>query len=289
VAGARNASCGIGFPRRSARQPRPSRRSRNSSPGTFRKICGPPKTSWSRILLAEERLGLHRDHFRPRNVRCARSRPGFPPQDRAVGGGGRPAITADSRDQRFAVAGEPAAGIAVIVVFAGPCHSSASATAMRGRARDRGAGAAGRGGDRHDGAAGLGGRPGNGMQVARVAGVQAEMGMGFAGLHWLLVPFLSGLGSCPGRSGRRWGRLRPGGRSGAGPVRSPDDHLIPRPLAHRLPLIRPPPRKSATTHPGQQAAQIPNLPAKRAPIVVAVPLLSTRSPQDLHLVFTPDT
>src|SRR5215472_13534241 len=37
-----------------------------------------------------------------------------------------------------------------------------------------------------------------GMRVARVAGVQAEMGMGFAGLHQLLVPFLGGLGQLPG-------------------------------------------------------------------------------------------
>ena len=36
------------------------------------------------------------------------------------------------------------------------------------------------------------------MQVARVAGVQAEMGMGFAGLHQLLVPFLGGLEQLPG-------------------------------------------------------------------------------------------
>ena len=35
------------------------------------------------------------------------------------------------------------------------------------------------------------------MQVARVAGVQAEMGMGFAGLHQLLVPFLGGLPELP--------------------------------------------------------------------------------------------
>jgi len=38
----------------------------------------------------------------------------------------------------------------------------------------------------------------SGMQVARVAGVQSEMGMGFAGLHQLLVPFLGGLGELPG-------------------------------------------------------------------------------------------
>ena len=50
------------------------------------------------------------------------------------------------------------------------------------------------------------------MQVARVAGVQAEMGMGFAGLHQLLIPLLGGLP--PGRSGRRWGR-----RSGWWPAR----------------------------------------------------------------------
>jgi DNA-binding CsgD family transcriptional regulator len=36
------------------------------------------------------------------------------------------------------------------------------------------------------------------MQLARVAGVQAEMGMGFAGLHQLLVPFLGGLSGLPG-------------------------------------------------------------------------------------------
>jgi hypothetical protein len=35
------------------------------------------------------------------------------------------------------------------------------------------------------------------MRLARVAGVQAEMGMGFAGLHQLLVPFLGGLGELP--------------------------------------------------------------------------------------------
>src|SRR5262245_12103043 len=36
------------------------------------------------------------------------------------------------------------------------------------------------------------------MQLARVAGVQAEMGMGFPGLHQLLIPFLGGLGQLPG-------------------------------------------------------------------------------------------
>src|SRR5580693_3277082 len=36
------------------------------------------------------------------------------------------------------------------------------------------------------------------MQVARVAGVEAERGMGFAGLHQLLVPFLTGLDGLPG-------------------------------------------------------------------------------------------
>jgi AAA ATPase domain len=41
------------------------------------------------------------------------------------------------------------------------------------------------------------GRAGD-MQLARVAGVQAEMGMGFAGLHQLLVPFLGGLDGLPG-------------------------------------------------------------------------------------------
>jgi DNA-binding CsgD family transcriptional regulator len=41
------------------------------------------------------------------------------------------------------------------------------------------------------------GRAGD-MRVARVAGVQAEMGMGFAGLHQLLIPFLGGLEQLPG-------------------------------------------------------------------------------------------
>jgi len=36
------------------------------------------------------------------------------------------------------------------------------------------------------------------MRVARVAEVQAEMGLGFAGLHRLLVPFLGGLDGLPG-------------------------------------------------------------------------------------------
>ena len=36
------------------------------------------------------------------------------------------------------------------------------------------------------------------MQVARVTGLQAEMGMGFAGLHQLLVPFLGRLDGLPG-------------------------------------------------------------------------------------------
>jgi hypothetical protein len=44
------------------------------------------------------------------------------------------------------------------------------------------------------------------VQVARVAGVQTEMGMGFAGLHRLLIPFLGGLDGLPFRSGRRSGR-----------------------------------------------------------------------------------
>jgi AAA ATPase domain len=36
------------------------------------------------------------------------------------------------------------------------------------------------------------------MRLARVAGVQTEMGMGFAGLHQLLVPLLGGLDGLPG-------------------------------------------------------------------------------------------
>src|SRR5215831_21065357 len=41
------------------------------------------------------------------------------------------------------------------------------------------------------------GRAGD-MRLTRVAGVQAEMGMGYAGLHQLLVPFLGGLAGLPG-------------------------------------------------------------------------------------------
>jgi DNA-binding CsgD family transcriptional regulator len=37
-----------------------------------------------------------------------------------------------------------------------------------------------------------------GVQLARVTGIQAEMGLGFAGLHQLLVPFLGGLDGLPG-------------------------------------------------------------------------------------------
>src|SRR5262245_16308704 len=60
-----------------------------------------------------------------------------------------------------------------------------------------------------------------GMRVARVAGVQAEMGMGFAGLHQLLVPFLGGLGELPGPQ-----RLALGSAFGlvAGPA--PDRFLV---------------------------------------------------------------
>jgi DNA-binding CsgD family transcriptional regulator len=41
------------------------------------------------------------------------------------------------------------------------------------------------------------GRAGD-MRLSRVAGVQAEMGLGFAGLHQLLIPFLGGLEQLPG-------------------------------------------------------------------------------------------
>src|SRR5262245_18682798 len=43
----------------------------------------------------------------------------------------------------------------------------------------------------------VGGQAG-GEQLGRVAGVQAEMGLGFAGVHRLLVPFLGGLDGLPG-------------------------------------------------------------------------------------------
>jgi DNA-binding CsgD family transcriptional regulator len=60
-----------------------------------------------------------------------------------------------------------------------------------------------------------------GMRVARVAGVQAEMGLGFAGLHQLLVPFLGGLDGLPGPQ-----RLALGSAFGlvGGPV--PDRFLV---------------------------------------------------------------
>lgn len=35
------------------------------------------------------------------------------------------------------------------------------------------------------------------MRMARVAGVESEMGLGFAGLHQLLVPLLDGLDRLP--------------------------------------------------------------------------------------------
>ena len=81
------------------------------------------------------------------------------------------------------------------------------------------------------------------MQVARVAGAEAEMDMGFAGLHQLLIPFLGGFerlpapqrqalgsafglvarpaaGPVPGRHGGSDGADRRGGRAaGAVPDR----------------------------------------------------------------------
>lgn len=45
------------------------------------------------------------------------------------------------------------------------------------------------------------------MQAARVTGAPAEMGMGFAGLHRLLVPFLGGLSGLPGPQRQALGGL----------------------------------------------------------------------------------
>jgi DNA-binding CsgD family transcriptional regulator len=59
------------------------------------------------------------------------------------------------------------------------------------------------------------------MQLARVAGIQAEMGMGFAGLHQLLVPFLGGLDGLPGP---QWQALESAFGLVAGPV--PDRFLV---------------------------------------------------------------
>ena len=57
------------------------------------------------------------------------------------------------------------------------------------------------------------------MQLARVAGVQAEMGMGFAGLHQLLAPLLGGLEQLPGPQRQALGvGVRAGGGAAAGPV-----------------------------------------------------------------------
>src|SRR5262249_46822651 len=51
-------------------------------------------------------------------------------------------------------------------------------------------------------------------QLARVAGVQAEMGLGVAGVHQVLVPFLGGLEQLPGPQ-------RPGRGAGVGVVAGP--------------------------------------------------------------------
>jgi DNA-binding CsgD family transcriptional regulator len=59
------------------------------------------------------------------------------------------------------------------------------------------------------------------MQLARVAGVQAEMAMGFAGLHQLLVPFLGGLDGLPGPQ-----RLALGSAFGLAEGPPPDRFLV---------------------------------------------------------------
>ena len=68
--------------------------------------------------------------------------------------------------------------------------------AVRDRA-ERGAGAAGEAGIGKTVLLEWAVRQGHDMQLARVAGIQAEMGMGFAGLHQLLVPFLGRLDGLP--------------------------------------------------------------------------------------------
>src|SRR5258708_4426130 len=59
------------------------------------------------------------------------------------------------------------------------------------------------------------------MRLARVAGAQAEIGMGFAGLHRLLVPFLGGL---PGLRGPQRQGLGSAFGLAAGPA--PDRFLV---------------------------------------------------------------
>jgi DNA-binding CsgD family transcriptional regulator len=59
----------------------------------------------------------------------------------------------------------------------------------------------------------------DGMRVAQVAGVQAEKGMEFAGLHQLLIPFLGGLDGLPGPQ-------RQALRSAFGLVEGPPDQLL---------------------------------------------------------------
>jgi hypothetical protein len=44
------------------------------------------------------------------------------------------------------------------------------------------------------------------MQLAPLVGIQAERGMGFAGLHQLLMPFLGGLEGLPGPQRQALGR-----------------------------------------------------------------------------------
>ena len=41
-----------------------------------------------------------------------------------------------------------------------------------------------------------------GFDVARIAGIESEMELGFAGLHQLLLPFLDPSRCCPCRNGR---------------------------------------------------------------------------------------
>ena len=103
------------------------------------------------------------------------------------------------------------------------------------------------------------------MQVARVAGVQAEMGMGFAGLHQLLIPLLGGLGGLPGPQ-----RQELGSAFGlvAGPA--PDRFLVGLALtcsgrpAARADRVRVPPRQRRTPAAAQGRTNLELLDARLA-------------------------
>ena len=120
---ARNAPCGTGFPRRSARQPRPPRRSRNNSPGTCRKICGPRRADEGRrtcrVLSTHE--GLHQPSGC--DAPAARAQGGDPHAGRPPQIVGRSAVRAATNPLRFRGEGlgrEPVPAVTAIM----PAHQA---------------------------------------------------------------------------------------------------------------------------------------------------------------------